>query len=102
MDPAYEAVIAREFGRFVGRGLVYKVLKPVHWCMHDKTALAQAEVEYEEQETPSVYVKFPLVSPAPGLSRAPRQSVVIWTTTPWTLPANLAVAVNPSEKYVAL
>ena len=102
MAPAYQATIVREFGRFVGRGLVYKGLKPVHWCMHCKTALAQAEVEYEEQETPSVYVKFPLVAPVPGLAGAPRPSVVIWTTTPWTLPANLAVAVNPSEKYVAL
>src|SRR5512145_1047863 len=102
MAPGYQAVIAREFGRFVGRGLVYKGLKPVHWCMHCKTALAQAEVEYEEQATPSVYVKFPLVTPHPGLAGAPRQSVVIWTTTPWTLPANLAVAVNPTEKYVAL
>ena len=102
MAPAYQATIVREFGRFVGRGLVYKGLKPVHWCMHCKTALAQAEVEYEEQETPSVYVKFPLVTPLPGLAEAPQPSVVIWTTTPWTLPANLAVAVNPSEKYVAL
>ncbi len=57
MDPAYQATIAREFGRFVGRGIVYKGLKPVHWCMHCKTALAQAEVEYEDQNTPSVYVK---------------------------------------------
>ena len=102
MAPAYQATIVREFGRFVGRGLVYKGLKPVHWCMHCKTALAQAEVEYEEQRTPSVYVRFPLVMPHPALGDAPRQSVVIWTTTPWTLPANLAVAVNPSEKYVAL
>jgi isoleucyl-tRNA synthetase len=102
MAPAYQATIVREFGRFVGRGLVYKGLKPVHWCMHCKTALAQAEVEYEEQETPSVYVKFPLVTPLAGLAAAPKPSVVIWTTTPWTLPANLAVAVNPSEKYVAL
>src|SRR5207247_600391 len=62
MAPAYQAIIAREFGRFVGRGLVHKGLKPVHWCMHCKTALAQAEVEYEEQRTPSVWVKFPLTS----------------------------------------
>src|SRR5439155_1014419 len=62
MDPAYEAVIARELGRFVGRGLVYKDLKPVHWCMHCRTALAQAEVEYEDQRTPSVWVKFPLTT----------------------------------------
>jgi isoleucyl-tRNA synthetase len=102
MAPAYQATIVREFGRFVGRGLVYKGLKPVHWCMHCKTALAQAEVEYEEEETPSVYVRFPLVAPLPGLVEAPRPAVVIWTTTPWTLPANLAVAVNPIEKYVAL
>jgi len=102
MAPAYQAVIAREFGRFVGRGIVYKGLKPVHWCMHCKTALAQAEVEYEDQQTPSVYVKFPLVSPLPGAPDAPRPGLVIWTTTPWTLPANLAVAVHADEEYVAL
>ncbi len=102
MAPAYQAVIAREFGRFVGRGLVYKGLKPVHWCMHCRTALAQAEVEYEEQRTPSVYVKFPLVSPLPGVPGAPRPALVVWTTTPWTLPANLAIAVHPDEPYVAL
>jgi isoleucyl-tRNA synthetase len=102
MAPAYQATIVREFGRFVGKGIVYKGLKPVHWCMHCKTALAQAEVEYEEQETPSVYVKFPLVAPHPDLRGAPRPSLVIWTTTPWTLPANLAVAVQPDEEYVAL
>src|SRR5688572_1639817 len=102
MAPAYQAVIAREFGRFVGKGLVYKGLKPVHWCMHCKTALAQAEVEYEEQRTPSVYVRFPLVSPLPEAPGTPRVSLVIWTTTPWTLPANLAIAVHPDEEYVAL
>jgi isoleucyl-tRNA synthetase len=102
MAPAYQAVIAREFGRFVGRGLVYKGLKPVHWCMHCKTALAQAEVEYEEQRTPSVYVRFPLVGALPEAPAAPRVSLVIWTTTPWTLPANLAIAVHPDEEYVAL
>jgi isoleucyl-tRNA synthetase len=102
MTPAYEAIIARELGRFVGRGLVYKGLKPVHWCMYCKTALAQAEVEYENQRTPSVYVKCPLVDPLPAAPAAPRPAVVIWTTTPWTLPANLAVAVHPDEEYVAL
>ena len=85
MAPAYQAVIARELGRFVGRGLVYKGLKPVHWCMYCKTALAQAEVEYEDQRAPSIYVKFPLVDPLPGCPDAPRPAVVIWTTTPWTL-----------------
>ncbi|MBI1736308.1 MAG: isoleucine--tRNA ligase [Candidatus Rokubacteria bacterium] len=100
MAPAYQAVIAREFGRFVGRGIVYKGLKPVHWCMHCKTALAQAEVEYEEDRAPSVYVKFPLVA---SLTGAPAgTALAIWTTTPWTLPANLAVAVHPDEDYVVV
>ncbi|TMQ21010.1 MAG: isoleucine--tRNA ligase [Candidatus Rokuibacteriota bacterium] len=102
MAPAYEAVIVREFGRLVGRGLVYKGLKPVHWCMHCKTALAQAEVEYEDQRAPSVYVRFPLVGALPAAPTAPKPSLVIWTTTPWTLPANLAIAVHPEEEYVAL
>ncbi len=102
MAPGYQAVIAREFGRFVGRGIVYKGLKPVHWCMYCKTALAQAEVEYEDQRTPSIYVRFPLVSPLAGVPDAPRPSLVIWTTTPWTLPANLSIAVHPDEEYVAL
>jgi isoleucyl-tRNA synthetase len=105
MAPAYQAVIVREFGRFVGRGIVYKGLKPVHWCMHCKTALAQAEVEYEEQITPSVWVKFPLTSMPPSLARfldGRRAFAVVWTTTPWTLPANLAIAVHPSRRYVAL
>src|SRR5438105_7784735 len=102
MAPAYQAVIAREFGRFVAKGIVYKGLKPVHWCMYDKTALAQAEVEYEEQRTQSVYVKFPLVAPLREAPNAPKPSLVIWTTTPWTLPANLAIAVHPEEEYVVL
>jgi isoleucyl-tRNA synthetase len=102
MAPAYQATIVREFGRFVGKGIVYKGLRPVHWCMHCKTALAQAEVEYEEEQTPSVYVRFPVVGPLPGLLDLPRPALVIWTTTPWTLPANLAVAVHPDEPYLAL
>jgi isoleucyl-tRNA synthetase len=105
MEPAYQAVIAREFGRFVGRGFVYKGLKPVHWCMYCRTALAQAEVEYEDQKTPSVWVKFPLTSvPAEFQSvlGGRRAFAVIWTTTPWTLPANLAIAVHPAQDYVAL
>ena len=105
MEPAYQAVIAREFGRFVGRGLVYKGLKPVHWCMYCKTALAQAEVEYEDQKTPSVWVKFPLTSLPAELQAALAGRpafAVIWTTTPWTLPANLAIAVHPTQEYVAV
>jgi isoleucyl-tRNA synthetase len=105
MEPAYEAVIAREFGRFVGRGLVYKGLKPVHWCMHCRTALAQAEVEYEDQRTPSVWVKFPMTSVPDALRSVVGGRpvfAVIWTTTPWTLPANLAIAVHPAQTYVAV
>jgi isoleucyl-tRNA synthetase len=102
MAPAYEGVIAREFGRLVGRGLVYKGLKPVHWCMYCKTALAQAEVEYEDERSPSVYVRFSLTGPLPMAPSAPRPSLAVWTTTPWTLPANLAIAVHPGEEYVAL
>src|SRR2546429_1111505 len=82
MAPAYEAVIAREFGRLVGRGLVYKGLKPIHWCMYCKTALAQAEVEYEDQRTPSAYGRFPLVGALPPLASAPKPSLVSWTTPP--------------------
>src|SRR3989441_9970314 len=105
MEPAYQAVIAREVGRFVGRGLVHKGLKPVHWCMYCKTALAQAEVEYEDQKTPSVWVKFPLTSVPAELQAklaGRRAFAVVWTTTPWTLPADLAIAVHPTQRYVAL
>ncbi len=89
MTPAYQAVIVREFGRFVGRGIVYKGLKPVHWCMHFKTALAQAEVEYEEITSPSVWVKFPLKSVPPSLApylNERKAFAVIWTTTPGRCP----------------
>ena len=105
MEPAYQATIVREFGRFVGRGTVYKGLKPVHWCMHCKTALAQAEVEYEDQRTPSIYVKFEVKTPSGALAAGlggRRAALVIWTTTPWTLPANLAIAVHPGETYTAV
>jgi isoleucyl-tRNA synthetase len=111
MNSAYEATIAREFGKFVERGGVYKGLKPVLWCTQDQTALAEAEVEYEEHTSPSIYVKFPLVSPPSVLGSAEifglvfpeevtRVSIVIWTTTPWTLPANQAVCLHPDIDYV--
>lgn len=110
MTPEYEATIIREFGKFVERGGVYKGLKPVLWCTHDQTALAEAEVEYEDHTSPSIYVKFPIVtSPAvlvrtfPGISfpeGTKLLSVVIWTTTPWTLPANQAVCLHRDFDYV--
>ncbi len=105
MSYDYEATIAREFGKFVSNGSVYKGKKPIHWCYHCKTALAEAEVEYEDHISPSVYVKFPTLSDFgqkfPFL-RERKTSVVIWTTTPWTIPANLAIAFHPEFDYVAV
>ena len=136
MSNAYEAETARLFGPFVGRGYVYKGARPVYWCIHDQTALAEAEVEYNEHTSPSIYVKFPLpedqvralekriadcglrianstVGAQPAVSdqsaiRDPQSAidkpvfVLIWTTTPWTLPANLGIAVNPNFDYAAV
>jgi len=105
MNHRYEAAIARTFGQFVREGYVYKGLKPVHWCCSCRTALAEAEVEYEDHTSPSIYVKFPLKSDPSLLDpalRGRRVSVVIWTTTPWTLPANLAIAFNADLEYSAV
>lgn len=105
MSPEYESSTARLFGRFLERGYVYKGLRPVYWCIHDRTALAEAEVEYKEHTSPSIYVKFPLKSdPAlidPALA-GKKVFVVIWTTTPWTLPANMGIAVHPDFDYSAI
>lgn len=100
MDPAYEAEILRAFAVFVEQGLVYQAQKPVFWSTGAQTALAEAEVEYQERDDTAVYVKFPIAG-GPDLS-APlaRAAVAIWTTTPWTLPANVAIAVEPAENYV--
>jgi isoleucyl-tRNA synthetase len=108
MDFKYQAAIARALGRFVDRGLVYKGKKPVHWCIHCRTALAEAEVEYEDHSSPSIYVEFPLL-PASAAELAARLpplagrdvSVLIWTTTPWTIPSNLAIAFHPEFDYAA-
>ena len=104
MDPSYEAAILREFGKFVAKGGVYKELKPVLWCTTDKTALAEAEVEYEDHTSPSIYVKFPVQEPRPAavgldVPKDSAVSVVIWTTTPWTLPANQALCLHPELDY---
>jgi isoleucyl-tRNA synthetase len=96
MDPKYEAEILRAFAVFVEKGLVYQSMKPVFWSTGAQTALAEAEVEYQERDDTAVYVKFPIVTG----ELASQASIAIWTTTPWTLPANLAIAVHPKERYV--
>jgi isoleucyl-tRNA synthetase len=108
MNFRYQAAIARALGKFVGQGLVYKGKKPVHWCIHCRTALAEAEVEYEPHASPSIYVEFPLAQESADelAARVPalhgRQvSVLIWTTTPWTIPSNLAIAFHPEFDYGA-
>ena len=108
MDFGYQAAIARALGQFVEQGLVYKGKKPVHWCIHCRTALAEAEVEYEDHSSPSIYVEFPLAADS-AADLAPRVpalagrdvSVLIWTTTPWTIPSNLAIAFHPDFDYAA-
>jgi isoleucyl-tRNA synthetase len=96
LDPKYEAEILRAFAVFVEKGLVYQSKKPVFWSTGAQTALAEAEVEYQERDDTSVYVKFPIASG----EWKDKASIAIWTTTPWTLPANLAIAVDPKEIYV--
>jgi isoleucyl-tRNA synthetase len=108
MDFRYQAAIVRALGRFVEQGLVYKGKKPVHWCIHCRTALAEAEVEYADHSSPSIYVEFPLAEASaaelgarvPALGGRPI-SVLIWTTTPWTIPSNLAIAFHPDFDYGA-
>ena len=98
MNRGYEATILRQLASFARQGLLYRDKKPVHWCMSDRTALAEAEIEYREHTSPSIYVKFALGVEGGG----PGTFAVIWTTTPWTLPANYAIAYNPSFEYVAV
>ena len=101
MDPQYEARELVELGRLVGRGLVFRGFKPVHWCPSCRTALAEAEVEYQDVLSPSIYVKFPVKDAKGKFSPDPRGGpfFVIWTTTPWTLPANQAIALHPRLMY---
>ena len=105
MTPLYESVVLRTFYTFYENNFVYKGLRAVYWCIHDETALAEAEVEYEDHISPTVWVKYALLDdPAkidPAL-KGEKVSTIIWTTTPWTLPASLAVAFHPDEEYVAI
>src|SRR4051812_24772613 len=105
MDPAYEAEILRSFAVLVEKGLVYQSLKPVFWSTGAQTALAEAEVEYQERDDTSVYVRFPIEATEAERAGLPTDkpiSIAIWTTTPWTLPANMAIAVDPEVEYEVL
>lgn len=106
MDYKYEAETVKEFCKLLFNGNVYRGKKPVYWCASCKTALAEAEVEYKNHHTPSIYVKFPLISDIadflPKLAGEKNVSVVIWTTTPWTIPPNQAVALHGEHTYVAV
>ncbi|WPD19887.1 isoleucine--tRNA ligase [Thermaerobacter composti] len=100
LDPEYEAKQIEVFGEMARRGYIYRSLYSVYWCPVDETALAEAEIEYREKTSPSIYVAFPVVD---GRGRLPDGArLVIWTTTPWTIPANLAIAVHPEARYVAV
>jgi isoleucyl-tRNA synthetase len=105
MNPQYESVVLSTFFSFYENGFVYKGLRAVYWCMHDETALAEAEVEYENHTSPTIWVKYTLLDDPAKIDPAlagKKVSTIIWTTTPWTIPASMAVAFHPSEEYVAL
>ena len=105
MNNAYVAEILEEYGQFYFSGAIHRSKKPIHWCATCRTALAEAEVEYADEKSPSIFVKFTLsnLSPQVGeLGAYKNTSLVIWTTTPWTLPANLAIAVHPDLEYVGM
>ncbi len=99
LNPQFEAIQIGVFGEMAQKGYIYKGLKPVYWCTHCETALAEAEIEYSEKESASIYVKFPVVE---GLLAEENAFFVIWTTTPWTLPANLAICLHPDFIYQVL
>lgn len=105
MNYRYQATIVEELGKFFESGAVYRGKKPVYWCASCVTALAEAEVEYADSSTPSIYVRFPAkddFSERIPEVKEKKVYVVIWTTTPWTIPANLAIAVHPDESYAAV
>ena len=103
MDPGFEAEEVKVFGAMYKKGYIYKGLKPVYWCPHDETALAEAEIEYQDDPCTTVYVKFPVKDDLGKLSQygdLSKTYFLIWTTTIWTLPGNMAIAVHPRESYV--
>ncbi len=105
MTPEYESVVIGTFYAFLEKGFVYKGLRSVYWCIHDQTALAEAEVEYEDHTSTTVWVKYALSDDPARIDAALKGKnvfTIIWTTTPWTLPASMAVAFHPDQDYVAL
>src|SRR5213076_2042017 len=105
MTPQYESAVVAELYAFLEKGSVYKGLRAVYWCMHDETALAEAEVEYENHTSSTVWVKYRMLDDPSVIDASlagKTVSTIIWTTTPWTLPASMAVAFHPDEEYVAL
>ncbi len=102
LQPEFEAEEIGVFGEMAKKGYIYKGVKPVHWCSDCETALAEAEIEYAEKRSPSIYVKFPVVDSKGLFETDDKTFVVIWTTTPWTLPANMAVSVHPEFVYQLL
>jgi len=109
MSRDYEARTLETFYGFLEKGFVYRGLKPVYWCIHDRTALADAEIEYAEHTSPSIYVRYRMTSGEEALGEEAASALrgrevytIIWTTTPWTLPASMAVAFHPNFEYVAL
>ncbi len=101
LDPKYESTIVKVFGQLAEKGYIYRSKKPVYWCPTCETALADAEVEYADHISHSVYVKFAVVRYPEAMKGEPGASVLIWTTTPWTLPANVALAFQPRAEYVS-
>jgi len=102
MDPKFEMEEVKVFGEMYRKGYIYKGLKPVYWCTHDETALAEAEIEYFDDPVESIYVKFKVTDDLgrfSGVCDVDNLYFVIWTTTTWSLPGNLAIALNPSEEY---
>ncbi len=101
MDPGFEAEEVKVFGAMYKKGVIYKGLKPVYWCPHDETALAEAEIEYQDDPVTTVYVKFPMHDDLGKLGAYEKDKLffVIWTTTIWTLPGNLAIALHPRDSY---
>lgn len=101
LSPDYEARQIEVFGKMASKGFIYKALKPVYWCADCETALAEAEIEYHDHRSPSIYVKF-AVKDGKGILEADNTYFVIWTTTPWTIPANLGICLNPNFEYVLI